>query len=173
MVDDFTSDRIGLLDTLKTFTEGAVKDLILPTRIQKEGEEPLYRAADVYKMRLPDKDAKSAMKKAPYIIHQLITARDAQPIGERASSSAVVRSIFCVYNGEDSQEGSLMLLNLSERFRIPLLKTLSIGHRYALDLTTQPLELLIYPDDTAPYFLGEMVSNWIIPPIEREVRPWV
>ena len=27
-----------------------------------------------------------------------------------------------------------------------------------------------YPDDTAPYFVGEMISTWILPPVEREVN---
>lgn len=27
-----------------------------------------------------------------------------------------------------------------------------------------------YPDDTAPYFVGEMISTWKLPPVEREVN---
>jgi hypothetical protein len=138
-------------------------------RIQREGEDQSYRSADVYLMRLPD--SKSATKKAPYIIHQLITGRDMQEEGQRVTSTAQVRSIFCVYS-DDEQEGSLMLLGLMERLRIKLLKQVVIGERYQLDLT-QAAEALIYPDDTAPYFAGEMVTTWKIPSIEREVRQWL
>jgi hypothetical protein len=169
MVPNIDSSRVDLLERLKEVTQDAIKDLILPVRIQREGEDQSYRSADVYLMRLPD--SKSATKKAPYIIHQLITGRDMQEEGQRVTSTAQVRSIFCVYS-DDEQEGSLMLLGLMERLRIKLLKQVVIGERYQLDLT-QAAEALIYPDDTAPYFAGEMVTTWKIPSIEREVRQWL
>ena len=169
MVPNIDSSRVDLLERLKEVTQDAIKDLILPVRIQREGEDQSYRSADVYLMRLPD--SKSATKKAPYIIHQLITGRDMQEEGQRVTSTVHVRSIFCVYS-DDEQEGGLMLLGLMERLRIKLLKQVVIGERYQLDLT-QAAEALIYPDDTAPYFAGEMVTTWKIPSIEREVRQWL
>lgn len=169
MVSNIDSSRVDLLERLKEVTQDAIKDLILPVRIQHEGEDQSYRSADVYLMRLPD--SKSATKKAPYIIHQLITGRDVQKEGQRVTSTVQVRSIFCVYS-DDEQEGGLMLLGLMERLRIKLLKQVVIGERYQLDLT-QAAEVLIYPDDTAPYFAGEMVTTWKIPSIEREVRQWL
>jgi len=169
MVPNIDSSRVDLLERLKEVTQDAIKDLILPVRIQREGEDQSYRSADVYLMRLPD--SKSATKKAPYIIHQLITGRDMQEEGQRVTSTAQVRSIFCVYS-DDEQEGGLMLLGLMERLRIKLLKQVVIGERYQLDLK-QAAEALIYPDDTAPYFAGEMVTTWKIPSIEREVRQWL
>ena len=169
MVPNIDSSRVDLLERLKEVTQDAIKDLILPVRIQREGEDQSYRSADVYLMRLPD--SKSATKKAPYIIHQLITGRDMQDEGQRVTSTVQVRSIFCVYS-DDEQEGGLMLLGLMERLRIKLLKQVVIGERYQLDLT-QAAEALIYPDDTAPYFAGAMVTTWKIPSIEREVRQWL
>lgn len=169
MVPNIDSSRVDLLERLKEVTQDAIKDLILPVRIQREGEDQSYRSADVYLMRLPD--SKSATKKAPYIIHQLITGRDMQEEGQRVTSTVQVRSIFCVYS-DDEQEGGLMLLGLMERLRIKLLKQVVIGERYQLDLK-QAAEALIYPDDTAPYFAGEMVTTWKIPSIEREVRQWL
>lgn len=169
MVPNIDSSRVDLLERLKEVTQDAIKDLILPVRIQREGEDQSYRSADVYLMRLPD--SKSATKKAPYIIHQMITGRDMQEEGQRVTSTVQVRSIFCVYS-DDEQEGGLMLLGLMERLRIKLLKQVVIGERYQLDLT-QGAEALIYPDDTAPYFAGEMVTTWKIPSIEREVRQWL
>lgn len=41
-----------LLEQLKEDTQEAVKDLIMPVRIQSPGEEQQYRAADIYLMRL-------------------------------------------------------------------------------------------------------------------------
>lgn len=169
MVPNIDSSRVDFMERLKETTQEAVKDLILPVRIQREGEEQSYRAANVYLMRLPD--SKSATKKAPYIIHQLITAKDAQAEGQRPNATVQVRSIFCVYN-DDEQEGGLMLLGLIERLRIALLKRVVIGERYILDLS-DGAEVLIYPDDTAPYFAAEMLTTWQIPSIEREVRQWL
>lgn len=163
-------NRIILLEQLKKHTIKSVADLIMPTRMQKGDVEEGSRPADVFLMRLPD--SKAAQKKAPYIIHQAISSRDIQHEGESESASAVIRSIFCVYN-DNEEEGSLMLINLMERLRISLLKQIVIGDQFQLDLKAG-LETLVYPDDTAPYYAGEMLSTWKIPAIQREVRsPWL
>ena len=157
--------RLDLLGVLCDVTREATADIIMPSRVQKGDEEQIFRAADVHRMRLPDSSA--AQKKAPYIIHQIITGRDTQSAGERVSSVATVRSIFCVYN-DNEEEGGLMLLNLMERLRIHLLRQVVIGERYQLDLQAG-LECLIYPDDTSPYFAAEMSSTWKLPSVKREV----
>lgn len=163
-------NRITLLEQLRDITKTATGDIILPVKEQKGDAEKITRAVDIHLMRLPD--SRAAQKKAPYIIHQLITGKDIQPQGEDESASAVVRSIFCVYN-DDEEEGSLMLVNLMERLRIHLLKQVVIGDQFQLDLVAG-LESIIYPEDTAPYYAGEMVSTWILPAIQREVRsPWL
>lgn len=64
--------RIILLERLRDFTKEATADLIMPTRMQKGDTEQGYRPADVYLTRLPD--GTSATKKAPYVLHQIITA---------------------------------------------------------------------------------------------------
>ena len=88
-----------LLDRLTEFTRDAVKDLLLPARQQENDvEAPAMRAAEVYKMRLPDSG--SAKKKAPYIIHQVVTTNDLQPQGERIHATAKLRTVFCVYSPE-------------------------------------------------------------------------
>lgn len=155
-----------LLDALTEFTRQAVKDLILPVRVQKGDTMQSYRAADVYKMRLPDSSA--ATKKAPYIVHQVIGGKDVQAEGSREDASATIRTIFCVY-ADDEQEGGLMLLELMERLRISLLRQVVIGKQFSLDLTAG-VETISYPDDTAPYFAGEMSTVWKMPAVEREVN---
>lgn len=159
--------RAILLDRLKEFTEQAISGLLLPTKQEKGEKEKELRPADVYKMRLPDSN--SAKKKAPYIIHQIITGKDLQKSGNLCQSETTIRSIFCVYC-DDEQEGSLLLLNLMERLRIELLKKVIIAGQFQLLLDDDNgIEALIYPDDTAPYFAGEMVSRWRLPAVEREV----
>lgn len=160
---------ITLLEQLKLFTEETIKDIILPVRLQKGDSERQSRAADVYLMRLPDSTA--ATKKAPYIIHQLVTSKDTQLAGRQESGSSVVRSVFCVYC-ENEQEGALHLLNLMERLRIRLLQQVIIGQQYQLDLEAG-VEMLIYPEDSAPYYAGEMSTTWKMPSVEREWRQWL
>jgi len=157
--------RLDLLKTLCDETRKATADIIMPTQLQKGDKKQLFRPADMYQMRLPNFSA--AQKKAPYIIHQVITSKDIQPSGNPVSSSTVIRSIFCIYN-DNEEEGALMLLNLMERLRIHLLEKIVIGNRYELNLEVG-LETLIYPDDTAPFYAGEMSSTWKIPETKRKV----
>lgn len=159
-------NKVILLEQLKLFTEEVTADLIMPVAPQKNDvTPPPDRAAEVHKMRLPN--SSDAKKKAPYIIHQVLTGKDVQAQGQYPAASAVVRSIFCVYNQEE-EEGGLMLLNIMERLRIHLLKKIVIGDQFMLDLEAG-LEGIAYPDDTAPYYAGEMVSTWKIPAVQREV----
>lgn len=162
-------NKNDFLSSICGFTEEAVQDLLLPVSVQTADDTESRRAAKVYKMRLPD--SKAAAKKVPYIIHSVITASDSQPEGEKTSSSVQLRSVFAVYC-EDEQEGALMLLELIDRYRIPLLRTRVLNKRYVLDLT-EPMDAMIYTDDTAPYFMGEMVSRWYGPSVEREVSEWL
>lgn len=163
-------DRITLLEQLKLATQQATENLLLPVRQQQCQDQGWQeeRAPEVYLMRLPDES--TAKKKVPYILHQIITGKDVQPAGERVQSSATVRSIFCVY-ARDSQEGGLMLLNTMERLRIHLLENVVLGRQFELDLQAG-VETLIYPDDTAPYYAGEMATEWKMPATERKVKLW-
>lgn len=158
--------KVELLEKLKEFTEETVKDLMLKTAPQKDDKGKEYRAAEVFRARLPDSSA--AKKKAPYILHQIVTSKDIFPPGKRSESVAVVRTIFCVYDS-DEQEGGLALLNLMERLRIALLRQQVIGKQFKLDLEIG-LESLVYPEPSAPYYLGETLSVWKLPVVEREVN---
>ena len=167
-----------LLQALKEFIENAIKDLLLPIRAQTKEEEALFAAEpdkawkvpDVYLMRLPD--SREAKKKAPYVLVQLITTSDWQDQRQLDDSVATIRIICCVYD-KDEQAGALNLLNLASRIRIALLKACTVGGNRAFVLDkTEKLEFMAYPDDTAPYYPGEMVGVWHLPPIQREVDLW-
>ena len=160
-------NRAIFLEELKRFTLDATRDLLLPVRVQSAEETPSERPAEVHLMRLPDSEA--AKKKAPYSIHQIISGEDAENPGEQAACTTEIRSIFCVYC-PDEEEGGMLLLNLMERLRIALLRQAVLDQRYQLDLEAG-LEIILYPDDSAPYYAGEMASRWRLPGIEREVRP--
>ncbi|NCE66070.1 hypothetical protein D1159_16155 [Pseudoflavonifractor sp. 524-17] len=158
--------KIVLLEQLKAFTAGVIGDLILPVAQQRgDSEPPPPRAAEVFLTRLPD--SKAATKKAPYVLHQIVTGKDTQVPGEAGTAVATVRTIICVYH-PDEQQGGLALLNLMERLRISILEEGIIGKQFLFDRTIG-LESLVYPEDTAPYYAGEMISVWKLPIIERKV----
>ena len=68
---------------------------------------------------------------------------------------------------EDESEGAMCVLNLLTRIRVALLKDGVVGGQFVLK---SPLEMIVYPDSTAPYYLGEMMTKWTMPIIESEVQ---
>lgn len=158
-------DKVYLLEEMKAFSEGVTKGLLLKVMPQKNNPHPENRAPQVYTMRLPDSNRADA--KAPYILHQFITGKDQERDGELMDSSAVVRSIIVTYD-EDEQAGAMALLTVMERLRIALLKQVVIGDQFELDVHAG-IESIVYPEDTAPHYRGEMVTTWRLPTIQREV----
>ena len=87
--------RTGLLMALKAFTLEVTRDLLLPVRRQRDDDEdPAPRTPGVYATRLPE--MKASDKKAPYVIHSIITGRDSQTQGEQIECTATVRTMLCV-----------------------------------------------------------------------------
>jgi hypothetical protein len=168
-----------LLEQLQAFIQEHTADIILsvrpvknktlPTAPRARAAEPTEdaiteRAAEVHLMRLPDKDAEE--NRIPYILLQLLTGADTQEEGQQPDSEAKVRIIFATYSENDS-EGALDVLNIITRVRIALLKAGKIGKQFLL---RKPLEYIIYPDDTRPYFFGELMTIWEMPIINREIQ---
>lgn len=155
------------IECLCGFTREAVKDLLLPVDLQEDDEaQPPPRPADVYSMGLPE--FAEAEKKAPLIIHQIITANDVWPEGgAEPVSKAVVRTVFGIYH-PDSQEGPLALLGLIERVRIAMWRQRVIGKQFIFDMKAGA-DYLIYDKQLPPFFAGEMVSTWRLPSIKLEV----
>lgn len=159
--------RVKLIHELKLFCEDAVKDMKLPLAVQKGDTETQTRAPNVYLMRLPD--SKAAQKLAPYIIVQLIDSKHQRSDSNlpNPAYTTTVRFIFCVYS-KDEQEGAIMLLNVMDRVQERLLEEIQIGDNFTLD-EHEGIESVVYPDDTAPYYAGEMIGTFHIKPIQREV----
>ena len=151
-----------LLDNLEEFVKENTKDIKLQVRIRKpEQEQEKERAADVYKMRLPKKEDQT--EKIPYILLQFLKGKDGEV---QEGSTCQIRIIVATYAENDSM-GSYDVLNVLLRIRSELQKIGIIGGYFVLD---KPLEYIVYPDNTQPYFLGEMITNWSIPEIKREVE---
>ena len=158
--------RFFLIKELKAFCEKQVKNLLYPPAVQKGDTKKVERAPELYAMRLPN--SREAKKFAPYIIIQLADSLHVQNESEQPEYSATIRFIFCVYE-ENESEGAMRLLNLMDLVQEALLRQVKIGNCYRLDVH-KPLDMLIYPDDTAPYFVGEMVGTFNLPATKREVN---
>ena len=172
---------IVLLERLKEFIQENTKDIILSVRPVKlktipepeakgkkspagGDKEITHRAAEVHLMRLPDKEAET--QRIPYIVLQCLTGRDEHKPEEDEDSTTSIRIIVVTYSDNDS-EGALDVLNVITRIRVALMKAGVIGEQFFL---RKPLEFYIYPDDTQPYFMGEMMTVWEMPTLRREVH---
>ncbi|MCI9191990.1 MAG: hypothetical protein HFE92_01135 [Acutalibacter muris] len=157
----------NLLDSLCDFTREVVKGLLLPVELQEDDEaQPPPRPPDVYQMGIPE--FAEAEKKAPLIIHQIITANDVWPEGAAEPvSKAVVRTVFGIYH-PDSQEGPLALLGLIERVRLALWRQRIICKQFRLDIKAGT-DYLIYDKQFPPFYAGEMLTTWSLPSVKLEV----
>ena len=153
---------LDLLDEMKVYVEREIKDLILPTRVDRRKGETPERPAEVHTMALPNKKAET--ERIPYVLLQFLTSKDEQEPGEHPESSCKIRIVAATYS-ENKAEGSRCLLNLLTRIRLAFLRDGSVADRYLLK---PPLEMIVYQDNTAPYFLGEMVMGWTLPPVYLE-----
>ena len=156
------------LDDLCAFMREATKTLWLPVQPTKENREPENRAPAVYKMRLPDE--KSYKDQAPYLINQILTIEDHQYPGQRGEARCTVRTNFCIFCADEMQ-GALHLLNVIEDVRQAILREQIVAKLYQVDLE-EGIDSVIYDKTPIPFFIGEMVSVWKIPTIEREVPKW-
>ena len=115
-------------------------------------------------MRLPTKEDQT--QKIPYILLQLLTGKDDKQEREPEEAMCQIRIVVATYS-EDGGQGAYDVLNVILRLRAELEKTGIIGQQFVLQ---KPLEYIIYPESPQPYYLGEMITNWSIPTIKREVE---
>ena len=155
---------IILLDDLQSFIEENTKDILLECRVRTGPATEKERAAKVYKMGLPQKD--DTTQQVPYILLKVLTGVDDKENNQPKSSEVKVRIIIVTYSS-DGEQGPLALLNLILRIRERLEKQHIIGGRFCLEY---PFEYIIYQDTEPPYYMGEIMTNWSIPTIEREVQ---
>jgi len=155
-----------LLEELKKYIEGCTKDIVLKTRSKPSSNELMERPAQIHSMRLPNKESQT--KLVPYILMQFLTGKDDQLEGQSPESECRIRIVVATYS-EDESEGALDVLNVLTRIRIALLKDGIVGGQFSVK---KPIEYIVYPDDTAPYYMGEMITIWEMPEVEREVRLW-
>ena len=155
---------LQLLDALEAFVKQETKDILLPVRVDRKSGENKERAAEVYKMRLPNKTAQT--ERVPYLLLQYIKSTDTQEPGQDPESECTVRIVAATYS-EDESEGASSSSSQAVSEETSQEPPSVVGGQFVLK---SPLEMIVYPDSTAPYYLGEMMTTWTMPIIESEVQ---
>lgn len=163
-------NRVMLLEALKVRQTEDLKDLLMPT-VPKKDKPSELRTVEIFKGKLPDR--KSETEKAPYIVNAVLNSNFFRNPGEEPMSLVTIRSTMCIYN-PDNEEGTLMILNILDRLRISYTKNPIVDGVFELLFDEEhPIQDLVYPDETMPFFMADQVTVWKLPPVEREVRPWL
>lgn len=147
-----------LLDALKEFCEDATAELKLCVR-KERSEPPERRSPTVFKMDVPKREDDT--KAIPYIIIQILHGKDSQKPVVDPDSVVNIRIVAAVYN-EDMGEGKLDILNVITRLRMKLLERRVLGKHFVLG---EEIEWVIDPRAQPPYYFGEMLMTFEIPPI--------
>lgn len=155
-----------LIADLSEFCESKTAHFSLPVPVQKNDTEELFIPPNVFKQRLPS--INDYEKHSPFILVQYLKGGQSQKEGQRPQATAEIRITVCIYNRDNEEEGSLALLNVVSAIRQGLLTQVVIGEQFKLDVEAG-MEDEIYPDNTAPYFIGDIYCKFLLPPIEREV----
>ena len=156
---------LQLLDALEAFVKQETKDILLPVRVDRKSGENKERAAEVYKSAPAEQNRANGAGPLPACC-STSKRTDTQEQGQDPESECIVRIVAATYS-EDESEGAMCVLNLLTRIRVALLKDGVVGGQFVLE---SPLEMIVYPDSTAPYYLGEMMTKWTMPIIESEVQ---
>lgn len=156
----------NLLESLASFVREATKEMELPVVVERgSGKKPTCPPT-VYTMGLPQ--VESAEEQVPFIVLEYLTGEDRFDEAQHPESKAMVRLVMVLYT-ENKEEGAKQVVNLITELRLAFLKQVVIDGKYKL---LSPLENLVYPEHEHPYYFGEMMTNWEMPVIEREVPIW-
>lgn len=150
---------LDLLEALKEYCEGCTKDLVMVSKVPKNGIQKAERAPRVFIGNLPDKE--SERKEAPYILLKLLTTKDSEE-----ESTATVRIVFVTYS-QDKQENYIQCLNMLTRIKTGLLRDVVIGSCFSCQ---KPVEGIMYEDDLEVYQIGEIMTTWEMPPVKRDIN---
>ena len=151
-----------LLDDLEKFIRDALRNYPLYVKQGRHNGPAPTRDAEVVQMVMPEPDEED--EGIPYILLQLLNGSDKRNQYGRMESKANVRIVIVIYN-PDRLEGRLQILRIVQKIRYEIFRAGIIGEMFGID----KLEYLIYPDDTQSYHMGELSTDWTIPPVERDL----
>lgn len=161
---------IMLIDELTKFIEEKTKDMILPAKTERGSDKPKERRPEVYKMRPPETDDET--NKIPYVVVQYLKSTLAEDNNAMLgyTEKCQIRIIAATYS-QNQSEGNIAVLNLLTRIKQEVTKCGMISKQFILKM---PVETIIYPDNTEPYYFGEIMTNWEIPVTESEgMNEWL
>ncbi len=158
---------IDLLDALTELCTEVTADMRLPVRQDNSGAEAVQRAPLVFKMDLPKKA--DDLRQIPYVLIQVLTGQDIQKPGDNPYSIAGIRFVTGVYC-ENMGEGKLHVLNILTRLRRELLRRQVIGKHFLL---SDKIDWAVDPASEYPYYFGEMIANFEIPPVQPDIPDFV
>lgn len=150
-----------LLRALKGYLDDILKDLIMVARTDKSGKEKKERPPRVFIGSLPDKEAER--REAPYILLKFLKSNDLED-----ESTASVRIIIVTYS-ESKEENYLQCLNTLTRIKYNLRQDRLIDRHFTL---LMPLECIMYEDDLEVYQIGEIMTQWELPPVHRNINKY-
>lgn len=153
---------LDLMESLKAYCEDKTKDMLLVARVPDNGTEAGERPPRVFIGNLPDKEAEK--KEAPYILLKLLTTKD-----EDEESTAMVRIIIVTFS-EDKQENYIQCLNVVSKIKSSLLEDVVIQERYSCQ---KPIESIMYDEDLEVYQIGEIMTTWEMPQVNRDVNKYI
>lgn len=151
-----------LLDDLQEFIQEVLKDYRLYVKQEGWDGQPPTRDMEVWQMTAPDPDEER--ERIPYIVLQLLNGADKRNERGQMESKANVRLIIVIYN-PDKLEGRLQIVRIIQKIRYEIWRAGVIGRMFQII----NLEYLIYPDDMQSYHMGELSTEWTIPPVERDL----
>lgn len=154
---------IMLMQALQRFIEKETSDMIMQARVKRNSKEEARRPPRIYIGELPEPDGTE--KLVPYVLMKFLTGKHERNPGENENKCMV--RIICVAYSEDPQEKYIQVLNLLSRIEARLLEETVIDNRFTLQ---SPLEVIVYEDDTGPYKIGEIMTTWELPVINRKIE---
>lgn len=165
---------VRLVECLAEWCEEDLKDIWLPTKPLEdelddeeleEGDERRlpYRAIRAYKHAFPA--AVDPSSRIPYLIVQATGGEDTKSGQSGLRKSIVdIRLVLATYD-ENTIEGKRSVLNIISKLRDDLWRMEVVGC-YEI---TEPFQFQVLTDDTGSYHIGEILTTWKVPRIERDI----
>lgn len=154
---------MNLVDELRKELQECLKDMVLPVKRKYQVEGQQYRPIEVHQYGMRDPDEEPYI---PYALVQHLNGKDQHDpeTGERVST-AHLRIVVTIYE-QDENEGMKALENIMQRIRMHLWRKTTLCERYQLT----ELEYVMIPDNSEKYYLGDIMTLWIVPPISRMIQ---
>ncbi|MCX4326449.1 MAG: hypothetical protein OSJ45_04025 [Lachnospiraceae bacterium] len=153
---------LELLEALKKYCKEITKNMRFFARVPENGTQAAKRCPAVFIGGLPDKN--SERKAAPYILLKLLTGKD-----DDEESTCRVR-IICLTYSENKEENYIQCLNLVTQIKTRLLEDVVVDNHFSCQ---KPVEFIVYDDSLEVYQIGEIMTIWEMPKVERDVSKYL